>query len=63
MGLEVRDTLLNDYSVLGTKPVSSRMKISRKGHYHSLERLTKHTQNGRIHEHKLTVQTVRIIEL
>lgn len=55
MGLEVINTLLNDYSVLGAKRVSLRMKISRKGPYNSRERLTKHTQNGRIHEQKLTV--------
>lgn len=60
MGLEVINTLLNNYSVLGMKPVSLGMKVSRKRHCQTLERMTKHTQNERLQEHKLTVQIVCI---
>lgn len=63
MGLEVINTLLNDCTVLGTKPASLRVKVSRKGYYNPLETLTKHTQNRRMHEHKMTVEIVCIIEL
>lgn len=46
MGLEVINTVLNEYSVLRTKPVSSRVKTSWKGgHCNPLERLAKHTEN------------------